>query len=553
MNKFERAFTAHQQGRLAEAEKLYQAIIRGEPGHFRALYNLAHIRMGRMDYQEAVKLLRRANARQHRSADGHNLLGVGLMRLARQAEALTHFQQAIALRPDFPEAHLNLADTLRHLRRSQEALTHYERAVALRRDWAEAEDGLGMALQELDRPEEALSHLDRALTLMPDFGLAHANRGYVLHMLGRLEEARQAIGRALELDPRRPTFYRLLGESVHFQRGDRHLIALLALEPGIEQMPPEDRMELHYALAKAYQDLSDPERAFRHLVSGNALKRQAVGYREQEALELLRQSRQLFTREAVASLEGLGDLSEVPIFIVGMPRSGSTLVEQILASHPDVYGAGELKEFDGALERLGADPDASAEFGGAELRKLGADYVSRLRRRAPSAPRITDKLPSNFRHIGLIHLALPNARMIHTRRNPIATCLSCFMNVMALPYTHDLAELGRYYRAYEELMAHWRVVLPPGAMLEVDYEAIVNDLEGQARRILAFCGLDWNDRCLRFDRTQRLVRTASKVQVRQPLYRDALQRWRLYQPFLRPLLDALELDDQEPTGAAEPR
>ncbi len=238
---------------------------------------------------------------------------------------------------------------------------------------------------------------------------------------------------------------------------------------------------------------------------------------------------------------GLGDRSSpVPVFILGMPRSGSTLVEQILASHPEIFGAGELKAFDQALTSLGTGQDVSPDMGEAELRRLGGAYVAAVRPRAPTALRITDKMPANFRYAGLIHLALPNARIIHTRRDPVDTCLSCFMHMMPMPYTYDLAELGRHYRAFAALMAHWRDVLPAGVSLEIDYEDVVEDLEGQARRIVAHCGLDWDDACLSFHTTERPVRTASAVQVRQPVYRDAVRRWLPYKDMLQPLLDELQ-------------
>ena len=237
-----------------------------------------------------------------------------------------------------------------------------------------------------------------------------------------------------------------------------------------------------------------------------------------------------------------------------MPRSGSTLVEQILASHPEVFGAGEITDFHEAVLTLGAEQNISPDLGEAELRRIGGDYVASVTSRAPSARRITDKMPANFRYAGLIHLALPHARMIHARRDPVDTCLSCFMQRIPQSYTYDLGELGRYYRAYEWLMAHWREVLPASVMLEVDYEDVVGDLEGQARRIVAHCGLEWNENCLSFHKTARPVHTASVVQVRQPLYHGAVGRWLPYKDMLRPLLDELrgssaDLPQLDPTLA----
>jgi hypothetical protein len=249
------------------------------------------------------------------------------------------------------------------------------------------------------------------------------------------------------------------------------------------------------------------------------------------------------------SNEGVGGPSRAPVFIIGMPRSGTTLVEQILASHPQVFGAGEIADFEKAAAGLGGvvaealhSPEAVSLISADQFRRLGASYVERLAAVAPAgAARITNKTPGNFVLAGLIHLALPNARLIHISREPADTCLSCFSSLFVgnLPYAYDLGELGRYYRAYEALMAHWREALPRGVMLDVRYEELVADLEGQARRIVGHCGLEWDARCLDFHQNRRQVRTASAAQVREPIYKSSVGRWRRYEPFLGPLLAEL--------------
>jgi hypothetical protein len=228
-----------------------------------------------------------------------------------------------------------------------------------------------------------------------------------------------------------------------------------------------------------------------------------------------------------------------------MMRSGSTLVEQILASHPQVFGAGERKDFANVVNALGASETAeegpNRPLDGAALYRLGTAYLAAVTEGTPPAERIVDKMPANFRFVSLIHLALPNARIIHTHRDPVDTCLSCFSQLFneKQPFTYDLGELGRYYRAYQTLMEHWRRVLPEGVMLDVRYEELVADFEPQARRIVAHCGLEWDDRCLSFYETRRPVKTASVVQVRQPIYRSSVGRWRPNSDLLRPLLEAL--------------
>jgi len=264
----------------------------------------------------------------------------------------------------------------------------------------------------------------------------------------------------------------------------------------------------------------------------------------------LRDTASVFSAELIRRNEGLGDPSADSIFIVGMPRSGTTLVEQVLASHPEVFAAGEVMNFREAMEAVAAFPEAMPSLTAEQLREIGARYAKSMRALAPTAERITDKMPSNFRFVGLIHLALPNARIIHVRRDPIDTCLSCYSKIFTgdQPFSYDLGELGRFYRAYEALMAHWRRVLPEGAMIEVQYEELVADFEKQARRIVDYCGLAWDERCLAFHETKRPVLTASAVQVRQPLYRSAVGKWRPYAALLAPLLDALGSEDTTEDG-----
>jgi hypothetical protein len=297
------------------------------------------------------------------------------------------------------------------------------------------------------------------------------------------------------------------------------------------------------------------------------LKREQSAYDEAQVLGHLERSRATCTSEFLARRYGCGDPSAVPIFVVGMPRSGSTLVEQILASHGGVHGAGEVKDFDLAVADLGAAagsalhrPEIVSQMSGEEFRRLGTNYLQRIQAAAPSAGRIVNKMTENFRFAGLIALALPNARIIHVRRDPVDTCVSCFSTLFVenLPYSYDLAELGRYYRAYEALMNFWRDVLPQGVMIDVQYEDMVADIEGQGRRILDHCGLEWDPRCLDFHRNQRAVRTASVAQVRLPLYNSSVGRWRRYEAFLEPLLASLGPSvasadrPQSPTGESPP-
>ncbi|MGA2127282.1 MAG: sulfotransferase, partial [Xanthobacteraceae bacterium] len=301
----------------------------------------------------------------------------------------------------------------------------------------------------------------------------------------------------------------------------------------------------HFALGKAFADLAQPERSFRHLVDGNALKRRRVRFDEAAALELMERIRAVFTVDLMREGRG-GDPSPVPVLIVGLPRSGATLIEQTLAGHPAVRGAGtrhDLGRIVGGLGGRGAPtfPEVVLTLPDAAFAKIATGYLGGIRAAAPDARRIVDRTPGSFLHVGLIHLALPNARIIHARRDPVDTCMSCFATLFVddQPYSYDLAELGRYYRGYEALIAHWRDVLAPGVMLEVDYEDLVDDLEGQARRLVAHCGLDWEDACIASGRARRPAQGATIHRLRPPVYRTSVGRGRRYGRLLGPLIAAL--------------
>jgi hypothetical protein len=430
-----------------------------------------------------------------------------------------------------------------------EAAAVLGRAIALTPDFAGAYNSLGNALVDLGRSDEAVTAYNKAIALNPSCAEAHNNIGVALKELGRLSDAREATERAIALAPRTAVYFRSLGEVRRFVAGEEHLATMEELARDAASLTIQDRTELHFALAKAYEDLGQYENSFHQLQAGNALKRSQITHHESTILDGLKRVGAAFTPELIRARQDVGHPSPVPVFVVGMLRSGSTLVEQILASHPQVFGAGELKQFANAAAAIRPPEGHPAEFpetvsamSGEQLHRLGARYVAEIERLAPDAARIVDKMPSNYILAGLIHLALPNASIIHTVRDPADTCFSCFSKLFTEDqnHTYDLVELGRYHRHYRALMAHWRCVLPPGRILDLRYEDIVADLEGAARRIVAHCGLEWDARCLAFHQTDRPVRTASAFQVRQPLYAGAVGRWRPYQRYLEPLLAELK-------------
>jgi tetratricopeptide (TPR) repeat protein len=575
-----------QRGNFVSGLRCIKKALRVKPNSVDALINLGLMQSKIGDNPGALTAYKKALMINPQSALAHNGIGVVLRQLGQGEDALTHYDTALALAPEYAGVWNNRGNVLVDLRRPLEAIASYDRAIALQPGLAETHLGrgnalrqlllhdkalaaynralvlepdnpqtlcsIGVALMDMDRPSEAEAKFHRAITLDPHCAAAYNNLGLIFKERGQLGDARRAIEQAIHLAPGNTSYYENLGTVRSFAADDPYVAALEGMAENTAALCPADRIHLHFALAKAGEDGGRYERAFRHLLAANELKRRQVAYNEPVMLARLKRTRELFSRDFIASREGAGELAAASVFIVGMPRSGTSLIEQILASHPNVFGAGELNIFEQTVDAIGGTlpgasqfPELVAGMSSIHFRAIGRRYCKALMRRAPTASRIVDKMPGNFLFAGLIHLSLPNAVIIHAIRDPIDTCVSCFSVHFSRgqAYTYDLAELGRYYRDYETLMAHWRYVLPHERIMDVSYEELVEDVEGVARRIVARCGLPWHSRCLDFYRTERSVRTASAAQVRRPIYKSSVGRWRRYENFLAPLMNALELSD----------
>lgn len=497
---------------------------------------------------QAVEPLRRALAAEPQRPDILNNLGSALLSLGSAAEALPYFRQALGLAPDYFDAQYNLAGALVSSEQAPEAIGHYEALLRRSPQSAPLARALAKALWKVDRLDEAEAAYKRAIALDPSNADAFAQFGSLLLERGRLDEAVPAFERAIRMAPQRVEFYACLAQ-VRPALAAAHLPAIEALADPGSARSEDDVIEANFTLGTIYAEQGDRARAFAHLVVANTHRRRFITYDEAETLASFDRIATTFDAAFLAKHEGVSDPSSLPVFIFGMPRSGTTLVEQILASHNAVYGAGELTLFEQILNQVLAPggsiaPETMLAASPEQLREIGQRYAHALHALAPAgAARVTDKIPANFRYAGLIHMLLPQARMIHVRRDPVDTCVSCFSNHFAgdLSFAYDLAELGRYYRGYERLMEHWRTVLPSSAMLEVRYEEIVDDLEAQAKKIVAYCGLAWDDACLEFYKTERSVKTASVAQVRRPIYRTSVGYSREYGDLLDPLMKALDV------------
>jgi Flp pilus assembly protein TadD len=527
-------------GDTGQAVELFNKAVAAAPHVAETHYNLGVALEARGETVDAVAAYREAVFLKPELASAQNNLGIALRRLGQLDEAVAAYRQAIAQSASFAVAHNNLAVALKELDRPDEALAACDEAIRLNPNFAEAHGNRGNALQRLGRIHDAAAAYARAIEVKPNFAEAHSNLGNALQELGRIDEAAAAYQQALDLKPSFAEAYRQLGAVRAYGAGDPRVGRMTALldDPGLAN---DDAIQLLFALAKAHEDRGDYDRAFDCLVRGNRLKRDTVAFDiagfENGAEGIIN----TFTTPLIERLAGAGADSEAPIFIVGIPRSGTTLVEQIVASHADVHGAGELRNVGALVDTIEGYPASVAGADGAPWRGLGAAYADSVRVHAPTSPRITDKMPMNFQHIGLMHLVLPKATIINVIRDGRDTCLSCFKTLFShgVEFSYDLAELGRVFRTYERLMAHWRAVLP-GRVLDIAYEDVVADLEGTARRLVDHCGLAWDAKCLDFHNMERPVRTASAAQVRRPIHDGSVGRWRRYEAHLGPLLDSLK-------------
>lgn len=533
-------------GNFKAAEAASLDFLGTEPNHPEVLYQLAlaYISGGRLEM--AVGALVKAIDISRPNAVLHRTLGEVLRRLGRHADAMVHCRQAVVIDPRDPEARYNLGLALAGAGRLAQAIEQYAEALRLNAQHGLAANNMGAAYEKLGDEQSAEAAYRRAVGINPRHAEAQNNLGAVLINRNELSKAAECFEVAIAAAPDLVYAHHNLSGLITYQTDDKHLVTLEGLIEAEPNWPTERRTKFWFALAKARHDTKQFQAAFEAYATGNRLHRSTFHYDSATIQALADTITARFDETTAARAAGCNDAS--PIFIVGMPRSGTSLIEQILASHPEVHGAGELRDFSDALREVAGTstqdayaswlPQASAD----DLERLGCDYVERLRRHHRKARFITDKMPGNFWLTGIIHLALPNARIIHASRNPMDTCLSNFQTHFkeSMPFAYDLAELAHYHRAYQHTMSHFETVLPKGRILTVQYDDLVCNLREHVATILAFIGLDWHEGCLDFHQTQRVVRTASVAQVRKPIYASSSGKWRYYEPWLGELTAALE-------------
>lgn len=532
-------------GQLMEAEHLYRRIIETDP-----LYHPAYHRLGLLAFRVnklelAAELMASAIALNGGIAVYHRDRGEICRRLARLDEAAKEAMAAVSVDPQDAESHYNLGLALADLEAYADAERSYRTALALNPGHGPAWNNLGSVLEKQDNTTGAIEAYRKAIALNPNHAEALSNLGSTLSKEGALDEARSLLIRSLDLQPASVASHYQLSSMKRYAADDPHLKALELLSENAAVLPEKERIQLYFALGKARADIKNYDRAFTAFEQGNRLRKSQLPAGSDKPEQLATAVIEYFSQEMMGSHTGTGIDDPTPVFIVGMPRSGTSLVEQILSSHSAVHGAGELKDFHNiASDLLKVTPDTSfvecmENAPSSIFSDLGKQYLDRLHSMASGAQRITDKMPANFFYLGLIKLALPRAKIIHTARDPMDSCLSCYCRLFndTMDFSYDLETLGQYYVRYHRFMQHWQQVLPAGSIMTVRYEELVCDLEGHTRSMLDYIGLPWEDECLEYYHNQRPVRTASLAQVRQPIYQSSVGGWRHYEKQLQPLLD----------------
>ncbi len=580
-------------GATAEALAAFRRAVQLAPGLAEAHSNLGQLLLEQYQAEQALAHCREAVRLRPDLPEAHNNLGNVLRELGQLTEARACYAEALRLNPDLPLTYNNVGQALQEEGHLQEAIAWYQQglqrepnsvrivcnlasaleeqgdfnaavaryrlALQLEPQYAEAHNGLGFVLHEQGNFQDAVAEYRAVLRLKPDFATGYCNLGNILEELGSFDEALTAFREALRRDPGHAAAYSLMATLLRGRLPPEDLQAMRLLL-GRPHLAPGKRLALHFGIAHALDATGAYAEAAEHLRRANALclalwQKQGMSYEPRAHSRFVDDLIGAFTPEFFARVRGFGLDTEVPVFIVGLPRSGTTLTEQILASHSRVHGAGELtcardsfEALPGVLNRDGTPVEALAHLGREATRQLAEWHLARLRELNASALRVVDKMPDNYLYLGLLGTLFPRARFIHCRRDLRDVAVSCWMtNFRHIRWAADPEHIAVRFRDYRRLMDHWRAVRPV-ELFEVDYEETVSDLEGVARRLVAWCGLDWEPACLAFHKTSRPIRTASVAQVREPVHTRSVARWKNYEPALAQLFRQLE----SPSGPGHP-
>ena len=542
-----RQFKADQD--LARAENAYRQILKVAPEYHPAYHELGLLAADMGQLAHAAQLVSQAIALNDTVYIYHRNLCELYRRLGSLEKAIAAGRRATALKSGDLDAHYNLGLALADSDLAQEAADSYRKALALNPKHGLSWNNLGAALEKLDDMSAAEDAYFRAVQLNRRHAEAQNNLGAIYSVQGKLDEARACFEDAIEANPGFVSPHYNLSSLKTYDKGDAHLEQLEEIVLRADATQSLDaRIRLSFALGKAREDVGNYDAAFVAYENGNRLQHNRFPVDEKKADAQLAKIVGVFDRSFFEARTKPASSDRTPIFIVGMPRSGTTLIEQILASHPEVYGGGELSE----LRQVLATPqgatastvftDYAADLNSVEFEALGHEYLEQVWTLSPGSRFISDKMPANYFFIGMIHLIFPDAKIIHSIRDPIDSCFSCYARLFnkTMEFAYDLGTLGRYAVRYLRLMWHWHEALPVDTVLDVRYEDVVDDVEVQARRMLDYIGLPWNDDCLKFYKNKRQVKTASIVQVRRPIYKSSIGRCKNFEKHLSALRNIID-------------
>lgn len=538
-------------GKTAEAEALCLQIVAVMPEYHPAHYQLALAALAKGDMQAAANSMVTAVGLDPDCALYRRSLCEVYRRMGQLQDAAIQGREALRLEPNNPAGYYNLGVAFSDSGDYQAAAEGYRAVLKLEPRHNFAANNLGVALEKLGDLEGAEKAYAAAIAIDPTHAEAQNNLGALRLISGDTETARRHFRAAIDSSPFLLSAHYNLSNLKKYTSADPDIAKLEALALHEREFPVEDAVRLWFALGKAREDTGNYDAAFKAYQNGNILKRNTFSYDKHSTSKAVDDVLTHFSEALAKKTDETGYRDDTSVFVIGMPRSGTTLIEQILSSHSAVHGAGELTYFADIMnDTLLRDSAAAAQRNIQDclFEEIGKSYATKLRDHHPSARYITDKMPGNFFYAGFVSLALPNAKIIHVHRNPMDTCFSNYGRLFnqPMPYAYDLQELGSYYKDYKRLMNHWREILPAGTILDVCYEEVVGNLEHEARRLIDYLGLPWERQCVDFHRNKRPVKTASAAQVREPIYGSSVARWKKFAKHLGPLLETLgeEAGDQ---------
>ncbi len=568
---------AHQQRKFEVAVERYHEFLNVKPNHAQAHYQLglALNKLGRTElaiehyeksiaiaannaaahshladaytklqrWEEAIKAYQQVLALQAEDVDTTIKLGDVFVAARLWTQSIPVYEQALVLQPNNALVHKKLGDSAHKLGQRQKALKCFEQALKLRPDFIEARLELALVLRELGRTEEAQVQLEQVIDLKPDEVNAHISLALTLRDLGQAELAIEKLEQFLRVRPTCGSLY----YNISMIKPKQELIPVVEKLINLPNLTKDNVIYCHFSLGNLFKDSNSFDQAFGHYLKGNELHREGISYDAKKNTSDTDRLIKVYSKRFFQGKRKYGSASLLPVFILGMPRSGTTLVEQILSSHPLVHGAGELEAIPAVhvslalqLKYANPPPECMSLIDRKIVEEYSARYLQELMPYCPTAARITDKLPGNFSGIGLIKTLFPNARIIHCQRDPLDNCISLFFHYfLGLNCTFELTELGQYYLDYQRLMSHWQNVFP-GEILNVQYEELVMNQERISKQLIDYIDLEWDEKCIDFHSNERTVMTPSNIQVRKPMYKTSINRWKPYEKHLQPLIEVLQ-------------